>query len=396
MPTSVADDITFRMAALAVALLLAGCGETERNDERATTAQPVTTTIARAETLPITAAGIGSFTASEAVVIRPEVAGRVAAIPFEEGATVEQGDLLFRLDDAELQDRRQARENALEAARVDLTNAEWKFERVQELRARRRATDDEFKDARDAVNAAQAEVGRLEAEVALLATQIDDTRVRAPFDGVTGAHAVDVGDFVDIGDPLGEIYRIDPLELSFTLSEQYTDRLRVGQPVTATTPAFPDETFSGQVDFIDPALAINTRELRLKSEIPNPQRRLKPGLFANVEVTLDEITGQPVIPEECLVSKRTGYVVFVVDAEQIARQRAVTLGPRRPGRVAITAGLEPGAEVVQRGQMRLSDGDKVRITNEDDRKPAAGGENEDPDAPTAGNDGEPASSGAAP
>lgn len=221
------------------ALAIGGCDESEQGDASGNRPKPVTTVTARTETLRETATGIGSFQAIERVEIRAEVAGLVRKVYFDEGQHVAADELLFRLDDQELQRRRAARQAAREAAQAERTNAQWKFDRVRKLREEGVAAIEEFKEARDRYRSLSAEVERLAAELKVIDEQIADTRIRAPFSGRMTEHLVDVGDFVDVGDHLASLYRIDPIELSFHLPERFADKVQPGQAMTAASPAFP-------------------------------------------------------------------------------------------------------------------------------------------------------------
>lgn len=322
---------------------------------------PVTTITAKIERLRKTASGIGSLQAVEQVELRAEVAGLVREVLFEEGQRVEEGKLLFRLDDAELQQQRASRAAALDAAGADLANARWQFDRLRALREQGVAAVEEYKNARDRYRAAEATVKRLKAELDMIGEQIADTRIRAPLTGRLTEHLVDVGDFVDAGDPLASLYAVDPIELAFWLPERCGPHVQVDQPVTATTTAYPERRLDGQLAFVSPVVDPRTRSFQVKARFPNPDGSLKPGVFAAGHVTVDTQDDCPVIPEECLVSLRSGYVVFVVRGG-VARERDVTIGLRAAGRVEIQEGVEPGEEVVRAGHMQLADGDAVRVT----------------------------------
>ncbi len=140
--------------------------------------------------------------------------------------------------------------------------------------------------------------------------------------------------------------------------------------MTATSPAFPDERFEGRLSFVSPVVDEASREFRVKARLPNPDGQLKPGAFATAHVTLATRTDRPVVPEECLVSLRQTYAVFAV-ADGVAHRRDVTIGLRQAGLVEIRAGLEPGAQVVRTGHMRLTDGDAVRVVDGDEAQSSA-------------------------
>jgi membrane fusion protein (multidrug efflux system) len=176
---------------------------------------------------------------------------------------------------------------------------------------------------------------------------------------------VDPGDLVRVGQKLAELHADDPLEIRFTVPEDRMNEVEKGQPVTLTVSAYPDRTFSGRIFYISPSIRASTRDFTVKASVDNTDHRLKPGLFAEVRVTVEVLENRPVIPEEALVAGREGYSVFVV-RDGRAHERGVQPGLRRLGRVEIADGLEVGERVVRQGQMDLTDGDAVRVVDDGD------------------------------
>jgi membrane fusion protein (multidrug efflux system) len=258
-----------------------------------------------------------------------------------------------------LQRRRAAREAALEAARADLTNAEWNLERISELRQSGTAAVEELKNARDEFRAAAATVDQLAAELRVIDEQLEDTRLRAPLAGRVTEQLVDVGDFVDVGDRITTVYQVDPLELAFWLPARAAPSVAPGQAVEVTAPARPDRTFDGELVFVSPAVNPQTRQFLVKARLSNPDGALKPGVFARGTV-ITATRELPVVPEECLVNLRNRHVVFEV-TEGTAQLREVDIALRQPGRVALRGNIAPGDQVVRTGHMRLTDGAAVRV-----------------------------------
>lgn len=338
-------------------LMLTGCPKEEAGEQgpqgpRTTNVEVATV---RTDTLRETVEGIGTLRALEEVELRPELGGIIRTITFEEGSSVEQGQRLFEIDDAKLQKQLNARLSALDLAKAQRNLARKTHERVAVLRERGSATPEEFDQSYARLQEAQAEVNRLEAEVELIREQLEDTTISAPFSGKIGERMVDVGDFVNVGQTLAQLYRVDELEIAFTLPERFLGRVEPGQPVDAMVAAYPDEAFEGQVTYVSPSVSERTRDFRVKSRIDNSAGRLRPGAFGRASITLSVREEKPVLPEEALVSTRTGYIVYVVE-EGKARRREVRIGLREPGRAEIRHGVEPGEKVVRKGHLQLSDG----------------------------------------
>ncbi|MDX1631342.1 MAG: efflux RND transporter periplasmic adaptor subunit [Thermoanaerobaculia bacterium] len=356
----VADSPRLLFPALIVALL-AGCsGEDEGAGNGGSRTVPVEAIRVEAETLRDTVAATGSLRSPEEVTLRSEVTGPVERVHFEEGTRVEEGQPLIAIDAEKLRRELRARRAALEAAeaRVELTGRT--FERVETLHQRGSASEEELDEAESAFDQAGADVRRIEAEIELVQERLEDTVIEAPMAGEISERLVDSGDFVQVGDPLADLYRTDVLEVAFGVPERVLERIAAGQEVTVRVPGFPDRTFTGEVGFISPAIEEATRSFLVKARIDNPDGRLKPGGFASVRVTLERREDRPVVPEEALVGTREGYFVFVVE-DGVARRREVEVGLRVPGKVEIREGLQPGETVVRAGQMSLAGGEEVEV-----------------------------------
>lgn len=180
-----------------------------------------------------------------------------------------------------------------------------------------------------------------------------------------------MGDYVEQSDPIVAIYDSDPLEVTFQVPERYLSRVGLGKEVRLRVAAFSDDSFGGEVVYMDPSIDPVTRTVVMKAAVPNPDGTLRPGLFAQVDVLLAVREDSPVVPEEAIVPREDGDWVFVVE-EETARRRRVRVGQRLPGRVELLEGVVPGDTVVTAGQQKLAEGAPVRII--EDREVPAGGE----------------------
>lgn len=346
-------------------LLLTACGgpaEKGGSEESPVRVQVATAT---EQEMVETVRGIGTLRALETVELRPETAGRVTRIPFPEGNRVAAGDLLFELDTRKLERELRARSAALEAAEARLENAERELGRIERLFTQKVATEDDRDQAATEVRAARAEVRRLESEVSLVRERLADMRIEAPFAGMITEARVDPGDFVAVGDRLATLYRIDALEIEFSVPERHSGRVTTGQQVDLRVSAWPDRSFSATTTFVSPGVSDDTRDFLVKARLANPDALLKPGTFATAVLTVGVHENALTIPEEALIATREGYMVFVVDDENRARRRSVEIGLRNPGRVQITDGLEAGERVVRTGHMRVADGSPLDIASLD-------------------------------
>ncbi|MCC5888803.1 MAG: efflux RND transporter periplasmic adaptor subunit [Gammaproteobacteria bacterium] len=353
---------------LAAVLLLAGC---EQDDDAPRERPAVTVEVEEVLTLDLedTVRGFGSLRAIERVVLRPEVAGRVLAVHFEEGSEVEAGQLLFELDAEKLTQQRAARDAALRSANIRLADAERQLRRQQELRRRELSSEEALDQARAEQEGAAAERDRLQAELALIEAELADTRIHAPFAGAVSERLVDRGAYVAVGEALATLYQVAPLEASFNLPERHLRRLERGQTVRLRSVADPDNRFEGIISYISPSVDEASRTLLVKAEVSNEDRALRPGAFVSADVTLARRSQRPVVSMESLVATRQGYMVFVVENGR-AVGRDIETGLRQGAVVEILSGVEPGERIVRQGHQRLDDGQRVTVLE----SPARGGD----------------------
>ncbi|MEK7245236.1 MAG: efflux RND transporter periplasmic adaptor subunit [Pseudomonadota bacterium] len=303
--------------------------------------------IAKALSAPLaeTVRAVGTLRSDESVIVRPEIPGRIVETPFAEGQVVAKGALLFRIED-----------NILKAELVE-AEAAYNLSRQNNVRARElmekgagtaRARDEAF--ARMEMDKARVDLAR-----ARLAT----TRIQAPFAGIAGLRKVSVGDYVVPGQDLVNLESIDTIKLDFRIPERYLGQLAVGQKVSADMDAFPGRVFDGQVFAIDPRIDEAGHSIAIRATLSNPDRVLRPGLFARVGLMVRERTSSIAIPEQAIMPRGDKFFIYkVVDGK--AALTPVEIGRRASGRVEITRGLEAGEEVVVAGQLKLQDGAPVQ------------------------------------
>ncbi len=348
-----------------------GQGDAAAGSARERPRVPVSLTSVESATLQETVFGVGTLLAAAQVEIVTEISARVRTIHFEEGSLVEEGDLLFELDDDRLQQQLAARLAALQAAEVRERNASRILERRLWLSERAAVAEEDRDQAQAELDTAVAEKQRLDAEVALIRRELRDTKIDAPFAGAVSDRFVDRGAYVSVGTPMARLYQIDPLEMNFYLPERHLGRVRRGQAVAIHVAAYPEEPFEGEIQFVSPAVDESTRQFLVKAAVSNEDLRLKPGGFATAIVTIGQREDRPVIPEESLVATRRGYMVFVIE-DDVAVGRDVRTGLRQDGRVEITDGLEIGESVVREGHLRLSGGDAVQAVDDPEEEVAEG------------------------
>ena len=323
----------------------------------AATQAPVTVEVVTVErrAMAYDVSAVGSLVSNESVVLRPEIAGRIARIGFRDGEAVQRGAVLVELDNA-------VQRAELQQAGAKLTLAKANSGRTEDLFARNFVSQSSRDNAR-------AELDLARASLDLAQARLDRTVIRAPFAGVVGIRSVSPGDFVQDGDALINLEDIATLKLDFRLPELYLDRVQQGQALELATDVLPDETFAARVDAIDPLVDAQGRAVRLRASLANPAGRLRPGVFVRVRLVLAARPDVLVVPEAALVAA-PGNVQFVYQVHEGKAQRVdVTTGMRRDAVVEIVSGLAQGAQVVSAGQLKLRDGAPV-LVREQAPKPA--------------------------
>lgn len=301
------------------------------------------------------AQAVGTLKSNESVVLRAEVAGKVASIGFADGTAVGKGSPLVALDAA-------VQEAELAQAKANWALAEANFKRSQDLFGKKFISQQSLDNAAATLKVQQSLVQLAEAKLA-------KTRVKAPFAGVVGIRNISVGDYVKEGQDLINIEDVKTLKVDFRLPEVLLDRLRRGQQIEVNSDALPGAGFKAQIDAIDPLVDANGRAISVRARLDNGGAKLRPGMFVRVRVSFGERKNALVIPEQALVTGTKPMVFTVVDGK--AKMVPVKLGARRVGLVEIVEGVQDGDVVVTAGQMKLRDGVPVRAVGEGAAQPAA-------------------------
>ncbi len=331
-------------------------------------ATPVEAAPVKQEALVRSIVAVGSLLANEKVMLQPEFEGKVVTIHFNEGQAVKQGDLLVTLDDSIYK----AELNQADA-RLKLSQANTK--RISSLRKKGLSNEQE-------ADQAVSELGVNKASRVLARTRLKKMAIHAPFDGNIGLRSISEGDYLSRGQDIVTLVNSNPIKLEFRIPEVYLSEVAIGQTVDVRVDAFRGETFIGEVYAIAPEVDVGGRSFMVRAQIPNDDSRLVPGLFAQVELVLEQKQNVLLIPEAALMPAGDKQYVYRIDDGKAVRTE-VSLGMRQADFVEVISGLAPGAQVITAGQMKIMDGSKVQplgndMGNDMDQAPApaenAGGE----------------------
>lgn len=319
--------------------------QVERGGSRAGNGAPlkVSTFVVRPAAFSETVSATGSLRADEGVELQAETNGKVVAINFKEGTAVRKGDLLVKLNDADLR-------ASLARAQYRRELAKTREHRYAQLLGQKVVTQDDYDSALNDVNVQQAEMDLYQAQIA-------ETEIRAPFDGVVGLRYVSLGAFVNATTRIATLQRLDNLKVDFAVPEKYTGRVVVGSPINFTV-AGGAQKFKGHIYAIDPRIDAGTRTLLIRALTDNRDGSLLPGAFANIEFTLRELRDALLIPSEAVIPGLDEKNVFVM-SDGKAERRAVQTGTRTASTVHILSGLAPGDIVITSGIQQMRAGQPV-------------------------------------
>jgi len=347
---------------------------------------PVAVATALERDVPVYLDQIGRNVAPEVVTIQAQVAGRITAIHFADGATVKQGDMLFTIDPRPYQAQLDSAQAGLSRNLADLELARVEFTRVETLLKTDSISQQDYDARRSAVAVSEAQVrlGRAAVETAKL--NLEYCFIRSPIAGRVGQRLVDRGNVVGPGAPAGllVIQRLDPMYADFNVAEN--DLTSVQRAISAGharvdvwLPDQPNEVRGGTLTFIDNTVQDGTGTVKLRATVPNADWRFWPGRFVKVRLVLGTRKDAVLVPATATQTSAKGPFVFVVKGDS-AELRPVSVGQRQGDLVVISSGLKGGERVVTAGQLGVTPGGKVRFEQTQARgdlaSPARGARNQ--------------------
>lgn len=289
---------------------------------------------------------VGTLLPRESVVLVSELPRRLVTINFEEGAQVEKGALLFKLDDSDLL-------ADLAALEVKRKLAADNAQRQRDLLAKQTTSQQEF-------DKAQADLDGIVAEIRRKQVDLDKTEIRAPFAGRIGFRRVSEGAYVTANTPLANLQDTGELKVDFALPERYADEITTGTEFTFTVSASAN-TYSGHVMATEPQIDPQTRSLHVRGIAPNKGGRLSAGMFAEISIGINPTNDGIMVPSRAIIPSATGHSVFVLE-NGVATEHAIKIGIRTPERVQILSGVSLGDVVITSNLLRIRDRSPVELT----------------------------------
>jgi membrane fusion protein (multidrug efflux system) len=351
------------LASACASALVAACGG--GTEEQVPHATPVTIAPVVAMEIADRIEATGQLVARDHAQIAAEIAGRVTEILVEEGASVRASEAVLAIDPERRNLERDSARARVDEARAQLREQDRAYQRVAELRERGVASETQREQGETAQKLARSRLAAAEAELGVLERALRDASVTAPFDGLVAEHFVSRGEYVTPGQKLFELVALDPIEVEFHLPEVDSGRVATGQIVDVRVAPFPDESFDGEVSVVSPTIDPRSRTLRVKALLANPGGRLRPGLFARLDLGVALRPDVPMVLEEAILRRAEGSIVFRALDDNRVERVAVETGVHQDGYVEVLKGLAPGDRVVTRGGDRLAEGQVILPRNPD-------------------------------
>ncbi|NEM99711.1 efflux RND transporter periplasmic adaptor subunit [Pontibacter burrus] len=287
----------------------------------------------------------GSIEANEQIQIRPQVAGVVQSISFNEGSKVSKGQVLVKVDDSEL------RAQLAQAQTRQSLAAE--NERRAELLLKKEAI------SREEYDVARADLKSAQAQTQLIQAQLAKTTIRAPFSGRIGLRNVSEGSFISPETVIANLVNTDPLKITFSVPEKYAGQVKENTTLNFTV-AGSSQKYTATVYAIEPGIEASSRTLQLRARASNGDGALMPGSFANIQLPLTVIDDALLVPSEAVIPVQNGKKVFVAKDGK-AKETMIETATRTEKDVLVTAGLQPGDTVLTTGIMTLREGSPVKV-----------------------------------
>lgn len=393
---------TFQIALLVALAAAAGaCSKSETAEARSSegTPKPVAVTAVKKDSVRRTIDVVGTLTAVDQVTVSSEAEGKVRAILADLGDRVRAGQALVQLDNEKQQYTFEQQQAALartlaqygapdpehlpeientpdvRRANADLVQATRAYDRANELFKRTLVSQQDFEDARAALQGKKAaydvslqnarnlraSIQASEAAMKLAARQLRDTDIRAPFDGYVEKRLVNLGELVKAQMPVMAIVKLDPLKVTAEIPEKMAPWIADGRPVELHVDAYPSQTFAGKVTRISPAVNTSTRAFPFEAVVPNSDAALKPGTFARVHVESGKVDDILTLPYGALQYRYGVNRVFVVNAGRL-NMRELQVGERLGDRIEVVSGVKEGEQVATTDVETLNDGAPVAVT----------------------------------
>ena len=349
-----------------------GCGRSDSSNSEAEEKIPVEVTTVQLGDVVQSLSYNGDIKAEYEVKVFSKIPDRIEKFFVDESDIVKKGAPIAKILATTIEQGVRQAEAILIAAQAQEANLRVEYDRALRLSKENAMSQQQFDAIKTQYESVQAQVEQAQAALASAKSQLNDALVTAPITGIVGKRYYDAGDMANPAAPLVTIVQMDRVKIEFDATEVDLGRLSVGQPAAITVKAYPDQLFTGKVDKISPVLDPTTRMAEVEAIVDNPDRKLMPGMYAQVEVTTGTISNVMVVPRYAAIENTTmeslngddqvvkNYFVFVVDSNT-AVQKKLDVSYVNHKSLAVKSGIKVGDQLVTEGQNNLRDGMPVSV-----------------------------------
>ncbi|MDD8032079.1 MAG: efflux RND transporter periplasmic adaptor subunit [Acidobacteriota bacterium] len=347
-------------------LSFVSCLQEKPEDKSATEVVPVTITEVVRKDLKRSLQLTGDIEPWKQVGVVPNISGKVTRIYVQEGDQVRQGQLLAELDTEALRLQLEQAKAAVSVAQANYQDAKRNKERMDKLLKENAISEQQHEKIRLALEAAQTQLKQAEEALNLVQYQLDVSMMRAPFSGLITGKYINEGEAINPMMPGGPgvvtLMDMSSVKIKVNVPERNFREIHPGLKSLIRVDAYPDEVFEGEVFIVNPSANPVTRSFETQVKVPNPQSKLKAGMFARVEIVVEEKAEALTIPADAILEEDDKNYVFVVANSQAAK-RQVKTGLQEKDLIEVLSGLQEGEKIVYVGKEMLNDGSAINIVN---------------------------------
>lgn len=303
----------------------------------------------------------GTLEGQTSATISAKISGRVEQVLVQEGQAVKAGDPLVRLETVELNNSARQAGDSVRKAQASYELALNDFNRYKRLADIGAVSEQQLDNAKAKLKSAEADLSSATANQSSAEQQYSYGVISSPVDGVVANKNVTVGQVVSPGAALMVVQDINQIYAVINIEQKDLGRVKIGQTANITVDAYPDKVFSGVVEVMNPEAGSASRMFRTKIKIDNAGGKLKPGMFANVQLVTGDSVQALTVPQAAVVQKQGLYYVFILENGK-AIQRQIEIGEVTGNTIAVKSGIKPGEQVIVTSVSRIKDGDVVRVT----------------------------------
>lgn len=352
-------------------ILVVHCTSTDTNQEKI--AVPVEVMAVKRGDVKQTLHFNGDIKAEYKVKVFSKIPDRITQFYVDEGDKVSKGDVIVTVEATLLKQAVRRTEAGLAAAKAQLANVSAEYQRAERLYSENAMSKQQYDAVKTQYEAAQSQVDQAEAGLASTQSNLRDASITAPISGIIGERNYETGDMASPQLPLVTIVQTDNVKMVFDATEKELGQLKIDQPATVEVTSYPDNQFLGKILKISPILDPITRLATIEILIPNTEAKLKPGMFAQAEVTIGLLQNKIIIPRYAALETTTlqsiqgqdrvikKYHVYVVNDSSKAEQRDLIVEYVNHNYIAVNSGIDVGEKIVISGQNKLLDSTIVDI-----------------------------------